>query len=391
MGLKNVIADFFSPEAGQERRQWLNGVDEKFDNALNYAVGPDIAPGVNALLNVGAMVSPGMDVQDAYQASGELMAPGRRALDRAGSGAALAASIGAMLMPGGVSSLRQGFDDLVDAGVRAYDPNTLGSNAANAMQDVATKTPAQNIARLLREGRASEVTDDMMGALSPNDSMELMRLYEAGATGADMPMDTASRMARAEGMRFDTGAPLYHGTAADFQAFDNRKTGTNDAGLWGRGHYLAASPETATSYALREGDGAMIVPAQAVIQNTMPVTTGSDLITRLPDGTNTRDLTGPNLDGVRIRDIAKSSGFDGVTQFRPDGNIGDTVAFDPRNIRSRFARFDPRLSHLANLNAGVAGAGAVGLGALAMQPSQAQSQELPPLAPELAFMKDIYQ
>ena len=29
----------------------------------------------------------------------------------------------------------------------------------------------------------------------------------------------------------------------------------------------------------------------------------------------------------------------------------NVVVFDPANIRSRFARFDPRLSHLANLNA----------------------------------------
>jgi hypothetical protein len=36
--------------------------------------------------------------------------------------------------------------------------------------------------------------------------------------------------------------------------------------------------------------------------------------------------------------------------------------FYPNNIRSRFARFDPRLKHLANLSA--AGAGVIGYNAL---------------------------
>lgn len=43
------------------------------------------------------------------------------------------------------------------------------------------------------------------------------------------------------------------------------------------------------------------------------------------------------------------------------------VAFDPRNIRSRFARFDPRLAHLRNLSAGVAP-----FGLLALQPNEEQ-------------------
>jgi hypothetical protein len=33
--------------------------------------------------------------------------------------------------------------------------------------------------------------------------------------------------------------------------------------------------------------------------------------------------------------------------------------FDPANIRSRFARFDPRLAHLKNLSAGAAGLAAI--------------------------------
>jgi hypothetical protein len=39
--------------------------------------------------------------------------------------------------------------------------------------------------------------------------------------------------------------------------------------------------------------------------------------------------------------------------------VESTAVFDPSRVRSRFARFDPRLRHLANLSAGVAAGGMV--------------------------------
>ena len=151
------------------------------------------------------------------------------------------------------------------------------------------------------------------------------------------------------------GNPLkvYHGTGADFAEFQNSKTGRNDRGLWGRGHYFASSPEIASSYAHREGDGAKVLPVYASIKNPLILKTGKDLITRLPDGTNTRDLTGDLLDGVKIKDIAISGGHDGIIQFKPNGEIGDIVVFNPNQIKSAFNRgtFDPespKISETAN-------------------------------------------
>lgn len=547
--MSNVLANFFSAEAGQQRRAWLNSVDDRIGNALSYYLGPDLAPRVNALAQGAAMMSPGMDVQDAYTASGELMAPNRSALDRAASGAALAASIGAMAMPGGVSSLRQGIDDVVDAGVRAVRSPSLGSNAGNWLDDIQAKypevemsvtgnpqrgytvnkivvpsdargqgvgtrvmreilqsadnegatvsltpsqdfggavsrlrewykslgfvpnkgrnrdfeisedmyrlpqdaidaeTPAQNIARLLREGRASEVTDDMLGALTPNDSMELARLYEAGATGADMPMDTASRMARAEGMGFDTDA--YHATRAtgSFPAFRPGARGSV---------YMASTPDAALQGAAGQAlENPYAPPGAQSVTAIMPLNVRSNDIDGLGvspeawralpevvDGDQAlRDLqpqiesvgaqywddvylSQPRGDGFRYyrndppslrygdlepgRDVfgyrlpGWNSGSDvpslenraekGKSGFLVADEAGSSIVADPSMpIRSRFARFDPRLSHLANLNAGIAGAGAVGLGALAMQPGQAEAQERPPLPPELSFLQDLYE
>ena len=134
------------------------------------------------------------------------------------------------------------------------------------------------------------------------------------------------------------GKPLvvYHGTGVDFDAFE--KTGINDRGLWGRGHYFSAVSRSASSYALRNDVGARIIPVYVSIKKPLILRTGRDLVIRLPDGTNTRDLVGPNLDGSKIKDIAINGGHDGVIQFKPDDLIGDLVAFNPTQIKSVFNR-----------------------------------------------------
>ena len=132
------------------------------------------------------------------------------------------------------------------------------------------------------------------------------------------------------------GSPrvFYHGTAADFNSFDNKKTGSNDLGLWGKGHYSSTSIENANSYALRQGDGANVMPIHVLMKNPLILKTGKDLITRLPDGTNTKDLIGQNLNGSKIKDIAKANNHDGVIQLKPDGSVGDLVAYDSHQIKS---------------------------------------------------------
>ena len=143
-----------------------------------------------------------------------------------------------------------------------------------------------------------------------------------------------------------TGEPLvvYHGTAADFDAFDNKKTGANDRGLWGRGHYFSAFVDSANSYALRQGDGARIIPSYVSIKNPLVLTTGSDRVTRLPDGRNYRELVGQNLDGAKIKELSLEGGHDGVIQILPNGAIGDLVAYSPEQIKSATGNngnFDP--------------------------------------------------
>ena len=133
----------------------------------------------------------------------------------------------------------------------------------------------------------------------------------------------------------EQGRPLvvYHGTGEDFTEFDDAKTGSNDRGLWGRGHYFTTVTTTANSYALRS-DSARVLPVYVSIQHPLILTTGKDLVTRMPDGTSARELVGQNLDGSKIKAIAQSNSHDGVIQIRPNGLIGDLVAYSSRQVKS---------------------------------------------------------
>jgi hypothetical protein len=201
----------------------------------------------------------------------------------------------------------------------------------------APQTPAQRVAGLLSSGRADEVTDEMMAAADPQ---EMARLYASGATGMDLPMDEASRMARAQEMGFDTGLPLYHGTGSDFKAFDPARFGQSDHGAKGRGVYASQDPDLASSYAtLVAEDGRQVYPLTYGLRNAYD---GEIPMAMYDEGRS-----------VAFTNSLRGAGFDGVMRpnQRRNGEITEAVAFDPRKIRSRFARFDPRLSHLSNLNA----------------------------------------
>jgi hypothetical protein len=268
------------------------------------------------------------------------------------------------------------------------------------------ESPAQRIARFLSEGREYRVTDDMLGALTPNDNMELARLYDEGATGMPMPMDEASRMARAREMGFDT--TVFHGTDAidRWNVPDRLSPDMGRGARHGTGIWTSADNTVANSYApYRTGANMPLVRRSA---DDLVYDAGGDNWARLSgphdayypardgyvetvdvfDDASTNDIarnvrlgSQTTAEDVRLlRDLGVddvSEGFNGpqgvefadvrdVGPFRhemrgqpPAAEVATNyVDFNPTNIRSRFARFDPRLRHLANLSAGI-GAGAV--------------------------------
>lgn len=201
---------------------------------------------------------------------------------------------------------------------------------ANAMGKAVTDVSDADVRALLTqareavEGNATGSENDLIGAALASTRAEQVDSATFKKWFGD------SKVVDADGKPM----VMYHGTAKDFDAFDNSKTGANDMGLWGRGHYFASTPTSANSYALRQGDGARVIQAYVSIQNPLVLRIGDDLVTRLRDGTNTRDLIGQNLDGSKIKAIAMDGGHDGVIQIKPNGSIGDVVAFRPAQIKS---------------------------------------------------------
>jgi hypothetical protein len=206
-----------------------------------------------------------------------------------------------------------------------------GALRSGAARKALTKAEAQaqEVIDLLKEGRASEVTDEMLAAA---DDMYLYNNY-------DLPMDEASRMARAQEMGF--GGDMYHGSNASFDGFDPRALDATGQKVMahGDGTYLSERPKSASRYAERR-DGGVMYPVR---ENMDKPWTGEMSVSDL------------SPQDAKIYMEAESGpealGFSGRRN-----SLGMSVVPDPSNIRSRFARFDPRLKHLSNLSAGVAGA-----------------------------------
>lgn len=219
------------------------------------------------------------------------------------------------------SAQAAGYDAVEFTSMRDMGTAILNKDAIKQSNLTPAQSQAQEILDMLKAGRGSEVTDDMMAAA---DDMYLYDNY-------DMPMDEASRMARAREMGFDTDA--YHGTGyGGFDAFSSEESRVGGA------TYADIDPNVASVYA-RYGDTSQVYP-----------------VTMRADSPERFDLLSwdPQRE-TKAFDYARANGHDAY--YATDGR---RIAFDPTNIRSRFARFDPRLSHLRNLSAGVAGAAALG-------------------------------
>jgi hypothetical protein len=222
----------------------------------------------------------------------------------------------------------------------------------------------------LREGRQSEVTDDLLATLTPNDNAELLRLYNEGATGMDLPMDEASRMARAREAGFDTSVPLYHGGRDNLQNVSRFKgNAEGGAGTF----YMTDERSVANSYApnrtnpsgenimpllarsgdYREAGYTRPFPADGTQQQMDAWLLGNDAYNERMSGEGIKSA----VYNQQIN-AARRNNQPGVVMRQTVDNRIDSrsalpsdvfIALDPANIRSRFARFDPRLSDNANL------------------------------------------
>ena len=219
-----------------------------------------------------------------------------------------------------------------------------------------------------------------------------------------LPMDADRRMARAKEQGYVPD--LYHGTASDVSAFDKQLFGssTKAAGA-SRAAWLVDDPRTAAGYAEhaagrpvrelldksatyerlaqksndphwwdKQDEAARMAEeldaSGGAGQNVMPLMARGNLMAHDFSGAEYTDVA---KDIARMIKEAEARGYDGLKLL----NLADDVAsngrpathyaiFDPKNIRSKFAQFDPNNLNSPNLLAGAAG---VSGSALAAEPS----------------------
>ncbi len=198
----------------------------------------------------------------------------------------------------------------------------------------AAEAAAKDVLDLRAAGRASEVTDEMMAAADDQ------YMY----FNTPLPMDEASRMARAGDMGFGVEHPLYRGDTVDHPYYQ---------ALYDDAIYTSTDPRVSEDYALQRG---LISP---LIGNRDNFAIDSSFDDFDADGFSEAlaDAYDSGKSGVNFQSVADGDAFS-----RHGKVIADTNAFlDPRDIRSRFARFDPEFRHLRNLSAGVGGLGLLGM------------------------------
>lgn len=158
-------------------------------------------------------------------------------------------------------------------------------------------------------------------------------LMANGVRGApDLHMDQASRMARAREMGFDLETPLFRGM--DSEPHNNEYRLSEDGSL-GPAVYLTPDQKHAAKF----GDVVQENYVRGKIANIQ------DVPAEAVDRPFWRDLFG--LDGTPARRAAEWARENGYAGLQQDGY--QTAIFDPRNIRSVNAAFDPAMKDSANL------------------------------------------
>lgn len=181
---------------------------------------------------------------------------------------------------------------------------------------------------------------------------------KAAASAAHaLPMDEASRMQRAKDLGYTVDA--YHGTAPSPQwntlkELDQQIDNYAGFNAFNGGSYFATNPAYASGFADAQaaerafGNGANVMPVKLKVKNPYDARDDADFWKKL--------RASPDAVGGPIREAGHDSILMRETD-RPD-MIGDVYyVFDPSNIRSRFAAFDPAKTDSADLLASYANMG----------------------------------
>lgn len=172
--------------------------------------------------------------------------------------------------------------------------------------------------------------------------------------GLGLPKDNTP-MDRAKAMGFDLDTFRYHGSDADIYAFDPQKFGKNDQGWYGRGVTTDTDPEIASGYAnYREPESGQVIYPLVTKGKYMDWPEGQQPFSSVSDSVaGTKDIQNLGYSGTRFtndRDLYGSTPDIGTEQ----------VTFNPSNVRSIFAAFDPMRKNESNILAGALPFGILG-------------------------------
>ena len=153
--------------------------------------------------------------------------------------------------------------------------------------------------------------------------------------GLGLPRSNTAEQ-RAKAMGFDYNTTRFHGSDQDIYAFDPAKFGKNDQGWYGRGVTTDTDPEIASGYAnYNEAQSGQTVYPLVSRGKYMNWPEGQQPFSSAKDSARgTKDIEALGYQGTRVtndRDL-----YGNTPQFGTE-----QVTFNPENIRSRFAAFDP--------------------------------------------------
>jgi len=198
-----------------------------------------------------------------------------------------------------------------------FDYKTYGYDVPAKSQTVDFGNNKANAQRPLTEFEQAHLTAQRNAALPVDQG------------GLGLPANNTA-MDRARAMGFDE-ADYYHGTRQDFNNFDVNKTGTStDEGFFGDAVYSTKRPADASEY------------AQYDLKEALPRLTDNGIVVPLKIRKNAYQT---DKAALLAHDVAKikKDGYDSIE------NSLELASFDPKNIRSRFAAFDPFNRESSNL------------------------------------------
>ena len=153
-------------------------------------------------------------------------------------------------------------------------------------------------------------------------------------------IEQSARMQRAQDLGFDTSRPLYHSTNSSFDSFEVPEDGFLK---YGKGVYTTPNAQYSDRYIRQNRD---LESAYKEGANVMPLYARGRIGTEedweaarqemLAEGVNP---SGYNPMQEEIKRRLQEKGFDGLNMF---GN--EVIIYDPKNLRSINAEFDPAMS-----------------------------------------------